>query len=128
MFLEERETVAARQARSTAEDHVIPIHNHPSVAPLPFYRAVLSQSSPALRKVGQVEDGWRMSHSHGGQLEWNLQVAMQVYRTNKRIEAHFYRRDALQTTVLCAMSGQIEGRLQAGHAGRFHTSLTVVEL
>lgn len=53
---------------------------------------------------------------------------MQVYRTNKRIEAHFYRRDTLQATVLCAMSGQIEGRLQAGHARRFHTSLTVVEL
>lgn len=49
-----------------------------------------------------------MSHSRD-RLEWNLQVAMQVYRTEKRMEGQLNRRDEREATVMCAVSGQIEG-------------------
>ncbi|RYC59989.1 hypothetical protein CHU98_g6221 [Xylaria longipes] len=47
---------------------------------------------------------------------------MQVDRTKKRREAQFDGRDGREATVMCAMSGQIDDRLQAGHAGGLHPS------
>ncbi|KAI1167565.1 hypothetical protein F5B18DRAFT_600445 [Nemania serpens] len=49
-----------------------------------------------------------MSHSRD-RLEWNLQVAMQVYRTEKRMEGQLNRRDERETTVTCVVSGRVEG-------------------
>ncbi|KAI1363781.1 hypothetical protein F5Y08DRAFT_234173 [Xylaria arbuscula] len=98
-----------------AEDHVIPIHNHTSVPAPPWRGAQDAQSSLILRKVAQAADGWRMSHSRDGPRE-NLQVAMQVYRTEKRREALVGRRDGLEATVICGMVGQVEAACMAGHA------------
>ncbi|KAI0964777.1 hypothetical protein F4678DRAFT_385303 [Xylaria arbuscula] len=72
-------------------------------------------SSLGFRKVAQVEDGWRMSHSR----DWpqhHLQVAMQVDRTQKRRAALVGRRDGREVTVTCAMSGQARAGCMAGHA------------
>ncbi|KAI1122873.1 hypothetical protein F5Y10DRAFT_63990 [Nemania abortiva] len=69
-----------------------PFTIRPSFPAPPVRRALRSQPLPVLRKSGQVEAGWRMSHSRD-RLEWNLHVAMQVYRPKKRMEAQFDRRD-----------------------------------
>ncbi|KAI0446270.1 hypothetical protein F4803DRAFT_62840 [Xylaria telfairii] len=94
---------------------------HPLGPPLAIGKAQYAQSSLVLRIDGQVEDGWRMSHGRDW-LRCHLQGAMRVDWTEKRREAQFDGRDGLKVTVMCAMNGQIDGRLQAGHAAGLHPS------
>ncbi|KAI1157023.1 hypothetical protein F4825DRAFT_446104 [Nemania diffusa] len=89
----------------------------PTIPPL-LSAELCSQPSLVLRNIGQVEDGWRMSHSRD-RLEQNLQVAMQVYRPKKRMEAQFDRRDGRKATVICALSASQEDSIEAeGDVGR----------
>ncbi|KAI1308581.1 hypothetical protein F5Y03DRAFT_92361 [Xylaria venustula] len=107
--------VAARRGLPTAEQHVIPIQHHGASQPPSLASSAPRSSSLGLRKLAQVEDGWRMSHSR----DWpqhHLQVAMQVDRTQKRRVALVGRRDGREVTVTCAMSGQARASCMAGHA------------
>ncbi|KAI1116284.1 hypothetical protein F5Y14DRAFT_459349 [Nemania sp. NC0429] len=76
-------------------------------------RALRSEASVALRNSGQVQDGWRMSHSRD-RLEGNLQVAMQVDRTKKRMEGRLKRRDEREATVTCAAPSLCHSKIAEG--------------
>ncbi|KAI1177667.1 hypothetical protein F4777DRAFT_576745 [Nemania sp. FL0916] len=81
---------------STAELPDIPIHNHSLVPPPVSAELCAPQPSSVLRKVGRDER------------EWNMHVAMQEYRTKKRVEASSSRRDGRTATVMGAVSGQLD--------------------